>query len=123
MSMETPVKVDLQGDNGLERARPTIEKHLEDLGKRFGRITACRVALRQPSAHHKTGGLYEISVYLALPNGRSVTIDRTPTLDERHSDLMFAVNDAFKRARRRLQGQAHRLQGRIKQHERRPPAS
>src|SRR6266545_2623395 len=108
--MDIPVKIELQGDDALERARPAIAKYLDDLGKRFGRIIACRVALKSPSGHHKTGGLYEITVHLTLPNGRDVDIDRTPPLDERHSDLMFALNDAFKRARRRLQDQARRLQ-------------
>ena len=114
--METAVKIELQGD-GLERARPAVEKHLGELGKRFGRITACRVALRSPSGHHQNGGHYEIRVHLALPNGREVNIDRSPSLDERHADLLFAVNDAFKRARRQLQDEARRLQGHVKQHD------
>ncbi len=113
--MEVPIKIDLQGE-WLERARGAIEKLVADLGSRFGRITACRVTLRSPSGRHKSGGLYEIGVHLALPSGREVNVDRTPALDERHADLMFAVNDAFKRARRRLQDEADRLQGYVKQH-------
>lgn len=113
--METPVRIDLQGE-GLERARATIEKHVAELESRFGRITACRVTLRAPGGHHKSGGLFEIGVHLALPNGREVNVDRTPTRDERHSDLLFAVHDAFKRARRQLQDEADRLQGYVKQH-------
>jgi hypothetical protein len=118
--METAVKIELQGD-GLDRARPAVEKHLDELGKRFGRITACRVALRSPSGHHQTGGHYEIRVHLALPNGREVNIDRNPSLDQRHGDLLFVVNDAFKRARRRLRDEACRLQGRVKQHDQSEP--
>src|SRR5262249_41753743 len=34
--------------------------------------------------------------------------------------LSFAINDAFKRARRRLQDQARRVRGRVKQHETQP---
>ena len=113
--METPIRIDLQGD-GLEPARGAIEKHLADLENRFGRITACRVTLRAPSGRHKNGGQYAIGIHLALPNGREVNVDRTPALDERHADLAFAVNDAFKRARRRLQDEAARLQGHVKQH-------
>jgi hypothetical protein len=113
--METPIRIDLQGE-GLERARGAIDKHVAELESRFGRITACRVTLRSPSRHHKSGGLFEIGIHLALPNGREVNVDRTPTLDERHADLAFAVNDAFKRARRRLQDEADRLQRHVKQH-------
>lgn len=114
--METPTRIDLQGE-GLERARGAIEKQLADLESRFGRITACRITLRSPSGRHKNGGHYAIGIHLALPNGREVNVDRTPALDERHADLMFAVNDAFKRARRRLQDEADRLQGHVKQHD------
>ena len=117
--METPIRIDLQGE-GLERARGAIEKHVADLGDRFGRITACRVTLRSPSGRHKNGGQYAIGIHLALPNGREVNVDRTPVLDERHADLAFAVNDAFKRARRRLQDEADRLQGHTKQHDAKP---
>ncbi len=113
--METPIRIELQGE-GLERVRAAIEKHAADLASRFGRITACRVMLRSPSGRHKNGGLFEISIHLALPNGREVNVDRTPALDERHADLMFALNDAFKRARRRLQDEADRLQGYVKRH-------
>jgi cold shock CspA family protein len=55
-----------------------------------------------------------------LPDGREVDISRTPNADERHSDLSFAINDAFKRARRRLQDRVRRLQGQVKQHDAQP---
>ncbi len=42
---------------------------------------------------------------------------RTPPADERHSDLTFAINDAFKHARRQLQDQARRTQGQVKHRE------
>ena len=56
-------------------------------------------------------------IRLALPDGREVNVERTPTADERHSDLTFALNDAFKHARRQLQDQARRAQGQVKRHD------
>jgi cold shock CspA family protein len=91
-----------------------------ELEKRFGRVTACRVVLKGPGGHHHTGGLYEVNIRLALPDGREVNVGRTAQADERHSDLTFAVNDAFKRARRRLQDHVRRLQGQVKHHEGQP---
>ena len=88
-----------------------------DLEQRFGRVTACRVVLKAPGGHHRTGGLYEVNIRLALPDGREVNVDRTALADERHSDLDFAINDAFKRARRQLQDQVRELQGQVKHHE------
>jgi cold shock CspA family protein/ribosome-associated translation inhibitor RaiA len=104
----------------VEHVRSAIAKHVDDLESRFGRVTACRVVLKCPSGRHRTGGLYEINIHLALPNGREVTIDRTPTADERQADVAFAVNDAFKRARRRLQDHVRRMQGQVKTPAERP---
>ncbi len=114
--MEIPIQIELRGLNMSERLRDAISTHIAELEERYGRITACRVALKAPGEHHRNGGLYEVSIRLALPNGRAVNIGRTAKADERHSDIDFAINDAFHRARRRLQDQARRLQGNVKSH-------
>jgi hypothetical protein len=49
-----------------------------------------------------------------LPDSREVNIGRTPKSDERHADLAFALNDAFKRARRQLQDNTRRMYGMVK---------
>jgi cold shock CspA family protein len=118
--METPVQIDFQGMQPAETIRAAIKRHISGLEDRFGRITACRVVLKGPGQHHRTGGLYEVNIHLALPNGKEVNIARTPIADERHADVTFALNDAFKRARRQLQDEARRLQGQIKIHEHQP---
>ena len=118
--MQTPLEVDFQGMAGTAAVHDAITKHVAELEQRFGRVTACRVVLKGPGGHHQTGGLYEVNIGLLLPNGREVNVERTPTADERHSNLTFAINDAFRRARRRLQDQARRLQGQVKQHEGQP---
>jgi cold shock CspA family protein len=115
--METPMQIDFQGMDANPEIRAAIAKHMAQLADRFGRLTAGRVVVKAPGGHHRTGGLYEINVHLALPEGREVNIGRTPQNDERYSDLNFALNDAFKRARRQLQDQARKLQGQVKQHE------
>ena len=115
--METPAQIDIQGMKASARVRRVIADHIAALEERFGRVTACRVRLKAPSGHHQSGGLYEVSIHLALPNGREVNVGRTPNADERHSDLSFAINDAFHRARRRLQDNVRRMQGQIKAHD------
>jgi len=115
--MQTPLEIDFQGTPGTPELRNNITEHVDMLEQRFGRITACRVVLKGPGGHHRTGGLYEVNIHLSLPDGREVNIGRTAQADERHSDLPFAINDAFKRARRQLQDQVRRLQGQVKHHE------
>jgi cold shock CspA family protein/ribosome-associated translation inhibitor RaiA len=118
--MQTSTEIDFQGMAGSPEIQSAIAKHVAELEQRYGRITACRVVLKAPGGHHNTGGLYEVNIRLALPNGQDVNVGRTAQDDERHSDLTFALNDAFKRARRRLQDHVRRLQGQVKHHEGQP---
>jgi cold shock CspA family protein len=118
--MQTPVEVDFRDITATPEIRASITKHVAQLEQRFGRATACRVEIKGPGAHHHTQGLYAVSIRLALPDGREVNIGRTPPADERYGDLNFALNNAFKRARRRLQDHVRRLQEQVKQHEGQP---
>ena len=119
-TMQTPVEIDFQGMSARPDIHASIEQHLAALEQRYGRVTACRVVLKAPGEHHRTGGLYEVNIRLVLPNGREVDVGRTPQADERHADLSFAINDAFKHARRQLQDHVRRLQGQVKHHESQP---
>jgi len=121
--METPVHIEFQGMEPQEMLRAAIARHVAELEKRFGRTTACRVVLKGPGQHHRTGGLFEVHIRLALPDEKEVNIGHKPDADERHADVNFAINDAFKRARRRLQDQVRRLQGHVKAHEPRAEAA
>jgi hypothetical protein len=53
--METPVEIDFQGMEPVERLHMSITTHITDLERRCGRITACRVVLRAPGGHHHKG--------------------------------------------------------------------
>lgn len=115
--MQTPPEIVFQGIAATPAIEAAIARHVAQLEERWGRVTACRVVLKAPSLHHRTSGLYEVHIRLALPDGREVNVERTPTADERHADLSFAVDDAFKHARRRLQDQVRRAQGQVKRDE------
>src|SRR3974390_2895386 len=115
--MQTPPEVQFQGMPSTPQIRDAIDKHIAELEQRWGRVTACRIVLKAPGQHHRKGGLYEVHIRLALPDGREVNVARTPPADERHSELTFAVDDAFKHARRQLQDQVRRMQGLIKDHQ------
>jgi cold shock CspA family protein/ribosome-associated translation inhibitor RaiA len=117
MIMQTPLEVDFQGVSTTPQIQDAIARHVARLEQRYGRVTSCRVALKGPGGHHQNGGLYEVNIRMALPNGREVNVGRTAQADARYADLTFAINDAFKRARRRLQDHVRRLQGLVKQHD------
>jgi len=115
--MQVMPQIDFQGVDASSERRSKILQQIDRLEDRYGRATACRVVVKGPGARHHTGGLYEINLHLVLPDKREVAIERTPHLDERFQDFDFALNDAFKRARRRLQDQVRRMRGKVKHHE------
>ena len=115
--MQTPPEIEFQGMTGTPEIENAIESHIAQLEELYGRITSCRVGLKGPGQHHRTSGLYEVHIHLLLPDGRQVNVERTPPADERHADLTFALDDAFKHARRQLEDQVHRAEGRVKHHE------
>ncbi len=118
--MQTSPEVEFQGMAATPAIEAAIAQHLAELEKRWGRLTACRVVVKAPGQHHRSGGLYDVHIRLALPDGREVNVQRTPPADERHSDLTFAIDDAFKHARRQLQDQVRRAQGHVKRDEKQP---
>ncbi|MGY3617085.1 HPF/RaiA family ribosome-associated protein [Bradyrhizobium sp. USDA 10063] len=118
--MKTSAQIEFENLTPTPELQTAIDRHVAELEQHFGRATAGRIVVRGPGDHHKTGGQYQVSIRLALPEGREVNVGRTPNDDERYADLTFAVDNAFKRARRQLQDQARLLRGQIKQHEAEP---
>jgi cold shock CspA family protein len=120
MFMETKPAIDFQGIAPLPTIQADVVRHVAQLEARFGRITACRVVIKGPGQHHRNGGLYEIHIHLTLPNSKDVSVAHTAQNDERYADINFALNDAFKRARRQLQDRVKRLRRDVKHHEAAP---
>ena len=118
--MESLFKVAFQDFEPNDMQKTAVDKHVAKFEEKFGRIIAGRIVVKGPGERHRTGGLYEINIRLNLPDDKEVDVGRTPAADERHSDFYFALNDAFKRARRQLQDKVRRLQGKIKLHELQP---
>jgi len=118
--MQTSAQIEFEGFQATPELQASIDQHIAELESRFGRVTAGRVMVRGPGDRHQSGGQYQVSIRLALPDGREVNVGRTPKQDERYADLTFAVDNAFKRARRQLQDRARLMQGQTKQHENQP---
>ena len=106
--MQSPVRIEFQGMNPADAVQDKILRYVAELERR---VTAGHVVVKVPGEHHRTGGLYEINIRLALPDYKEVNVGHTQRADERHSDIDFALHDAFKRARRQLQDRTRRCGG------------
>ena len=109
--METPLKISFQGSDTSEALSRLIQEHVVALEKVHGRMTACRVMVQVPD---RLSGLFAVHIHIALPGGSDVNIDHTPAEDERFHDAQFAVNDAFRRAKRQLTNHTSRRRGEVK---------
>jgi ribosome-associated translation inhibitor RaiA len=115
--MQTQPEIVFEGVPAAPQIKDAIDAHLAELEPRRDRITACRVVVKAPGQRHRQGGLYDVHIHLALPGGREVNVTWTPLADEQYSDLTFAVDDAFKHARRQLQDEVRQMQGHTKSHQ------
>ena len=109
--METPLKISFQGGDASEALSTQIGENVEALEKLYGRMTACHVMVQVPDRH---SGLFAVHIHITLPGGADVNIDHTPAADERFHDPQFAVNDAFRRAKRQITSHVSKRRGDVK---------
>lgn len=119
-AMETLPEIDFQGLEPRGDLRAKIVEKIAHLEKLYGRMTACRVVVKGPGGHHRTGGHYDVNIRIALPDGREVDVSRAADPDERFQDVWFALGDAFRRADRQLEDAVREIRGDVKHHEAAP---
>ena len=111
--METPVKIGFQGSDPSEALTQLIHEEVEALEHVFGRLTSCQVTVRVPDNHHRTG-FYSVNIHLAMPGHVDVNVDHRSDDDDRFTIPQFAINDAFRRAKRQIQDHARKMRGETK---------
>ena len=112
--METPLKISFQGGDSSEALSQLIAGHVDTLEQLHGRMTACHVVVKIPDKHHRTSNLFSANIHMTLPGGIDINIDHTPQADDRFASPQFAVNDAFRRAKRLLKDRAQKQRGEVK---------
>jgi hypothetical protein len=104
--MQTPIQIDIQVMDSDGATHAVVSEHIAEPES------------WAPGSHHRTGGLYESNIHISFSNGKEMNVSRTPSPDQRHSDLAFANNDVFKKhTRRQLQDRVRDLQGQVKHHD------
>lgn len=90
---------------------PALEALVRDwtnkLERVYPRIERCDVMIERPHQHQHKGQLFHVRVSVAVP-GPDIVISRDQALDGAREDVYVAIRDAFRAARRQLEGLQHR---------------
>jgi len=111
--MQTPVKIAFQGSEPSAALTQLINDEVGALERHYGRLTACQITVRVPDNHHRTG-IYSVHLRMAMPGNYEVVVDQQPGNDDRFAVPQYAVNDAFRRAKRQIQDRARKMRGETK---------
>lgn len=112
--MEVPVQVVLKKVPQPNAVREDVLKAASALERFHHRITACRVAITNPGARHREGGLFDVHIVLQVPGHGEVVISRRAADQPGHEHLSVSLRKAFAQARRRLQDTVREMRGDVK---------
>jgi hypothetical protein len=110
--MTHPVQITFRNlDHGHAAVEDAIRKRVERLERLLPDLEWVSIVVERPHAQHRTGNLYQVGVHMALPHTR-LFVGTDPGRDHTHEDVMVAVGDAFRAARRAAVEwrRAHRLE-------------
>lgn len=100
--MQTPLQIAWAHLEPSDFIQARVEREVEALERRFGRITSCTVQIEGRSHRQHKGGLYALRVHLNLPGGVEINATRNPDEDHAHEDAYVAIRDVFDAVRRQL---------------------
>jgi ribosome-associated translation inhibitor RaiA/cold shock CspA family protein len=100
--MQTPLQIAWTHLEPSDFIRARVEREVEALERRFGRIMSCTVQIEGRSHRQHKGGLHALRVHLHLPGGVDINATRNPPEDHAHEDAYVAIRDVFDALRRQL---------------------
>jgi hypothetical protein len=100
-----PVDVLFRGMPASPMVDVSVRRWANRLHRTFARTLECLVVIELP--HHEQRRQFQVVVRLAIPGGEIVA-GSEPGADGAHDDVHVAVRDAFRAARRQLEGQTRR---------------
>lgn len=115
--MQSPLQLTFDRVPHSERIDAKVREEVAKLEKFHERITAVNVTVSRPQHRHQTGDIYHIRLRILVPGGRAIAISREPAATGAHEDVMVAIRDVFRAARRRLQDRIRKQRGKVKTHE------
>lgn len=97
---QTPTEITFRDMTPSPALETAIESRVRRLGELFD-LVRCTVVVEQPHKHQRRGRTFHVQLAITVPGGEVVVSrDDAPG----HVDPYLTVADAFRLARRRLQG-------------------
>lgn len=115
--MPVPVQISFRHMEPSPAVEARIHEKAKKLERFFDRIIGCEVVVEAPHKHHHKGKLYSVRIEISMP-GKNINIDRGSPQNHANEDVYIAIRDAFETAVRRLEDQARRMRGDVKNHAR-----
>ena len=112
--MQVPVQVVLKNVNQPDIVRREVEKAAGALERFHKRITTCRVAVTNPDARHRTGGLFDVRLVVQVPGHPDIVVSQRAEDQPEREHLAVSLRKAFAQARRRLQDTVREMRGDVK---------
>lgn len=98
--MMHPVQITFRNmDGGHAAVEEAIRKRVERLERLLPDLERLTVVVERPHAQHRNGNLFQVGLHMALPHAR-LFVGTDPGRDHAHEDVLVAVGDAFRAARR-----------------------
>jgi ribosome-associated translation inhibitor RaiA len=113
--MELPLQITFHELPSSPALEAEIRRAAAELETFFDRIISCHVVVEAPHRRHQKGNHYHVRLVIGVP-GMHVVVTRAHDGHEGHEDPYFAVQSAFKAARRQLEDHAQLRRGEVKTH-------
>ena len=117
--MQTPVEITFRHCEPSEAIRSEIAEQVRRLEQFSPRITSCRVVVTGPAARRRSGNLFEVELFIAMPEHKDVVVDRTRGDAPQREHALVAIREAFDAAVRQIEEAQREMRGQVKEHWRR----
>jgi cold shock CspA family protein len=112
--MQMPVDIAFRQFEPSEQIRSEIAAQARRLEKISPRITSCHVVVSGPPMRHRSAGLFQVQLRIAMPGREDVVVDRHGhALEREHSTA--AIRGAFTAAVRQIEDAARQMRDQVKQ--------
>jgi len=132
--MTLPIQISFRNIEHSDRIEAQIRKEAAKLDQFYSPITTCRVVVEAPEHRRRYGRQHQVRIDLAVPGGE-IVVKNEPALHHSiheneaktskeldvataYKRVDVAIRDAFRIARRQLQGYGQRQRHEVKVHER-----